>query len=115
MGKVNAQGFDEIIKTVTNDETPADGFGFSVNLSEGMAIVGAYQDDDKGKNSGSAYIFKYNGNTWVEEKIITSATEGDRFGKYLSVFGDEMVVSATGDNVKVKKCFVYFAFICILI
>ena len=35
-----------------------DSFGFSVSLSGDAALVGAYKDDDNGKDSGSAYIFK---------------------------------------------------------
>ena len=33
-------------------------FGYSVSISGDVALVGAYGDNDKGDNSGSAYVFK---------------------------------------------------------
>jgi hypothetical protein len=51
--------------------TPSDGavwdcFGYSVSISGEYAIVGAHYDNDKGNNSGSAYIFKRDGTGWTE-------------------------------------------------
>ena len=47
-------------KLVANDGAQLDYFGISVSVSGDYAIVGAYGDDDedKGTNSGSAYVFK---------------------------------------------------------
>ena len=48
-------------KLTASDGAGSDYFGYSVSISgDGLtAIVGAYRDDDKGSNSGSAYIFNY--------------------------------------------------------
>jgi hypothetical protein len=35
-----------------------DQFGQAVAISDTAIVVGAYYDDDKGTNSGSAYIWK---------------------------------------------------------
>ena len=44
-------------KLTASDAAANDQFGYSVALSGDTAVVGAYQDDDAGSNSGSAYVF----------------------------------------------------------
>lgn len=40
------------------DGAPGDLFGWSIALSNGNALIGATRNDDKGSESGSAYVFK---------------------------------------------------------
>ena len=51
----------QIAKLLPNDGAEFDGFGRSVAISgatgKQTAIIGAFQDDDNGTNSGSAYLF----------------------------------------------------------
>ena len=47
----------QIAKLLANDGAAEDWFGRSVAISGATAIVGAYQDDDNGLSSGSAYLF----------------------------------------------------------
>ena len=73
--------------------TPADGaiddlFGFSVDLISQFAIIGAYQDDDNGSESGSAYVFRRDfSGVWVEEtKLVPlDGSTQDRFGFSVSI------------------------------
>lgn len=44
-------------KLVASDKFGLDAAGFSLGLTQGYAIIGAYLDDDKGSASGSAYIW----------------------------------------------------------
>ena len=44
-------------KLIADDGAADDVFGISVGISGSMAIVGAWLDDDKGTNSGSAYLY----------------------------------------------------------
>jgi len=44
-------------KLVPDDGAANDRFGYSVAIFDTIVIVGAYGDDDKGKDSGSAYIY----------------------------------------------------------
>ena len=44
-------------KLTASDGAGIDYFGVSVSISGDYAIVGAHYDDDKGTDSGSAYIF----------------------------------------------------------
>ena len=86
----------EEAKLTASDAAEADNFGFSVFLDGDYAVIGARQDDDNGLNSGSAYIFKREGSTWVEQaKLISSDGENaDFFGKAVSLNGDYAVVGA---------------------
>ena len=54
-------------KLVARDGRARDEFGASVSISGEGAIVGAPGDDDRGNQSGSAYVFKYTGTDWVQE------------------------------------------------
>ena len=50
--------FEQIQKITANDGASNDVFGWSVSIYEDTIVVGARLDDDKGSNSGSAYIFE---------------------------------------------------------
>ena len=53
--------------TLTASDGEADDlFGFSVSIAGNKAVIGAYGDSDDGQSSGSAYVFRYHGNAWVE-------------------------------------------------
>ena len=93
-----------LLKKITASDGAADDwFGWSVSTSGDYAIVGAYQDDDNGGTSGSAYIYKKNeGGTdnWGQVKKIT-ASDGatdDFFGFSVSISGDYAIVGADGDD-----------------
>ena len=45
-------------KITASDGAAYDYFGQSVAVGSGRIVVGAYQDDDNGSNSGSAYIYE---------------------------------------------------------
>ena len=88
-------------QTVETKVTPIDGaandaFGFSVGVDNGVAIVGAYHDDDKGTDSGSAYIYRYNGVTWIQEQKINASdgANSDVFGWSVSISGDVALVGS---------------------
>ena len=94
-------------KLTASDGAASDRFGASVSVSgDGSTIVvGAYYDDDKGANSGSAYIFtkQPNGNYLQTQKL--SASDGaanDYFGRSFSISGDgsTIVVGAFLDDDK---------------
>ena len=87
-------------RLVASDGAPGDRFGQSVSVSGDTVLVGASDDDDRGTNTGSAYVFVRNGDgVWTEQaKLIGSAVGsgrfGDRFGQSVSVHGDTAVVGA---------------------
>jgi hypothetical protein len=89
-------------KLLASDGAADDWFGWSVSISGDYAIVGAYRDDDKEYDSGSAYIFKRDGTAWVQQQKLT-ASDGaarDHFGWSVSISGDLAIVGAHGDDDK---------------
>ena len=48
---------NKLYKMVAHDAATSDEFGYSVAVDGGLAVVGAIGNDDRGANSGSAYIF----------------------------------------------------------
>ncbi len=59
-------------KASASDAAADDYFGDSVSISGDYAIVGARGDDDNGDGSGSAYIFKRDGETWSQQAKLVA-------------------------------------------
>jgi len=87
-------------KLTASDAGAGDLFGISVSLSGDYAMVGAWYDDDNGTNSGSAYIFKRDGESWVQQAKLTACDGApyDFFGYSGSISGNYAVVGAHGDD-----------------
>jgi len=87
-------------KLLASDGWAGDGFGRSVSISGDLAIVGAWGDDDNGGSSGSAYIFEWDGTSWVEQQKLfaSDGVAGDMFGLSVSISGDLAIVGAEGDD-----------------
>ncbi|MHA1485386.1 MAG: FG-GAP repeat protein, partial [Candidatus Thorarchaeota archaeon] len=90
----------EQAKLLASDGATYDYFGGSVSIDGDYAIIGAYRDDDNGKNSGSAYVFIRSGTDWTEQaKLIASDGDAsDRFGGSVSISGDYAIVGARSDD-----------------
>ena len=83
-----------------SDGNESDHFGRSVAVSEDTAIVGAYQDDDNGDDSGSAYVFFRDSMGWAEQQKLTAADgdPDDRFGIVVAASADTVIVGAPFNN-----------------
>ncbi len=90
-GKVNAK-----------DGEANDSFGFSVDISGDTIIAGVPQDDDKGADSGSVFVFVRVGDKWVEQQKFTprDAEAGDIFGSSVSIDGDYAIIGSLWDDDK---------------
>ncbi|HRW53941.1 MAG TPA: FG-GAP repeat protein [Phycisphaerae bacterium] len=80
---------------------PADGeandeFGTTLAASGQFAIFGATGDDDGGLNAGAAYIYRFDGATWIQEQklVASDAAQQTFFGKSVAIEGDVAVVSS---------------------
>jgi hypothetical protein len=96
----NGSSWVEEQKLLASDGAANDRFGHSVSVSADVVVVGAYRRDDSGTDSGSAYVYRWNGSSWVEEQKLL-ASDGayqDRFGHSISVSGDVALVGAVFDN-----------------
>ncbi|RRK02292.1 PEP-CTERM sorting domain-containing protein [Opitutaceae bacterium TAV3] len=88
-----------------SDGAAGDWFGFSVSVSGGGALAGAFYDDDKGDGSGSAYYFQgldgKSGTVNESVKLLASdGAAGDNFSRSVSLSGDNALVGAEYDDDK---------------
>ncbi len=86
-----------ITKITAPDGAANDFFGYSVSVYGSTIVVGAFNDDDNGNNSGSAYIFDTAGN-YITKITAPDGEAGDRFGCSVSVYGSTIVVGAFHDD-----------------
>lgn len=91
--------WQETSKLLASDGTQGDQFGFTLDMSEDTAVIGAVNDQPNGFQSGSAYVFEKIDGVW-EEVIKLVPSDGavdDSFSKSVSVSGDVIVIGASGD------------------
>ncbi|MCP4135193.1 MAG: hypothetical protein GY754_29765 [bacterium] len=92
-------------KLTVFDAGPIDFIGFRMDMSsDGNTIVaGNYYDTVTAKYSGSVYVFRWNGSSWSQTKLISSdGAESDLFGSQVAVSsdGNTFIVAAGGDDDK---------------
>jgi len=99
-------------KLTALDASAGDSFGWSIGVAGDTVVLGAPYDDDKGKNSGSVYVFSRTGETWSQQAKITAAdgTEGDLFGISLAISGDTILVGADLNEEKGLKAGAAYVF-----
>lgn len=112
--RFNGSSWDQEQELFASDAGLDDFFGNSVFVEGDTAIVGAHRDDCPSgvanSNCGSAYVFRFNGSTWVEEQKLTALDAatgeiGDLFGTSVAVHGEVAVVGAIFDDYPgVRNC-----------
>lgn len=92
--------WSQTVKLTASDGAIDDNFGVSVSLSGNMALIGANLDDDNAWNSGSAYVFKYDGSNWIESGKLTAldASSNNQFGYAVSLSGNQALIGAKYDD-----------------
>lgn len=96
-----ANSWTEEAKITASDPGVDDRFGISVDICEDYAIVGSYYDDDNGTDSGSAYVYSYNGSDdWGEEIKLnaSNAAAGDEFGRSVAINSEYAFVGSNLDD-----------------
>lgn len=89
-------------KLLASDGAARDSFGISASISNNVAVVGSYYDDDKGSQSGSVYVFRFNGASWIQEAklLANDGTENDYFGYSVSISEDKIIVGSFSNSEK---------------
>ncbi len=79
-----------------NDAAAGDLFGCALSLSGDLLVAGSLRDDDSGANSGSATVFRREGDGWAQlAKLLGSDTSaGDELGFSVAVSGPYVIVGA---------------------
>lgn len=96
----NGEDWTQQAKLVASDGDVNDTFGESVGIWGDTAVIGAYQDDDNGDDSGSAYVFMRSGTAWTQQpKLVASdGATGDWMGKKMSISGNTALAGALDDD-----------------
>ncbi|MBN1465677.1 T9SS type A sorting domain-containing protein [candidate division KSB1 bacterium] len=98
--KRNGADWIEEAILAAGDATWGHNFGRSVCIYKNHVLVGASMDDENGDDSGAAYIFKRDGESWTEEaKLIASdGGAGDAFGFSVAMYENYAAIGAWGDD-----------------
>lgn len=95
--------------TLSADNTDnKDDFGVSVDLDGDTLAIGASGEDSDGsnganndlENSGAAYVFYYDGSSWVQQAYLKSANRDDidYFGRSVAIDDGNLAVGAPYEN-----------------
>ena len=85
-------------KFTGNDTAANDYFGYAVAIEGETAVIGAYNDDDGGYDSGSAYVFDLSDSAQliqVSKLYASDADSSDYFGQAIAISGDIAVIGAS--------------------
>jgi hypothetical protein len=76
-------------------------FGHSVSLSDKYIAVGAWKSSDKGENAGAVYMFQIIAGFWTMVGTLypDDIEAGDYFGSSVGLYGDYLVVGASGKTI----------------
>jgi hypothetical protein len=88
-------------KLLTSDGAADDQFSRgSVSLDGDTALIGAWNDDDYGVDSGSAYVFTRNGTTWTQQQKLfaVDGVADDFFGCSVSLSANVALIGAALDD-----------------
>ncbi len=75
-------------------------FGWSLAIDGDVALIGADWDNEIGPYAGAAYIYNYDGSTWVEQqKLLPSIGEAnDVFAYAVAIEGDTAILTSPYDD-----------------
>ena len=98
--RYDGMAWSEEAQLLASDAGGGDRFGRAVATCADVAIIGAFRDDDLGTNAGAAYVFRFDGMTWVEEvKLHTSdGANGDRIGGAVAISGSAVIGARSEDD-----------------
>ncbi|CAE7214981.1 unnamed protein product [Symbiodinium natans] len=102
---MQCKAIDHPVRLQTSERSFQDSFGRSIGISGDTVVVGAPGDNDRGDDSGAAYVFVRKANTFVEQAKLT-ADDGFRnsfFGNSVSIAGGRILVGAYRDGLNGKK------------
>jgi len=92
----DVQAGQQLLKLVPADGSAEDFFGGSVALSQSHALIGAPSDDDKGSESGSAYVFDASNGQQLFKLHPADGVTGDGFGSSAALSTSTAVIGASG-------------------
>ncbi len=88
----------QITKLLPKDGTPQDEFGRSVAIDDGIVAVGAWDDNDNGPDSGSAYLFDASTSTQITKLLASDGDGGDLFSFSIGISNGVVAVGAISND-----------------
>jgi len=88
-------------RLTASDGDSEDVFGAETAIEEDFAVIGAiYDEDPRGDNCGSAYVFERRGRKWKEyAKLVAPDGESrDYFGRNIKILNGTVLVGAHSDD-----------------
>lgn len=102
---------EQVLLPGSGDGGQNDGFGKSVAVDAGRVVIGANGDDDRGQDSGSAFVFRFDPNTsrWFQEQKLQASDGviGDNFGRAVAVVGATALIGAYLSNDAFGSAYVF--------
>ena len=86
------------LRLTASDARSGDNFGYSVAIDGGRVLVGARDDDDAGRESGSAYLFDTATGEQLFKLTASDAAAGDLFGYSVAISGGRALIGARDDD-----------------
>lgn len=96
-----------------NDANAGDAFGQSIALTTEFLVIGSPRSDSPRKDSGSAYVYIRDKNTWRFQAKLTAkdGAEGDLFGISVAIDGETILVGADLNDEKAEKAGAVYAYV----
>lgn len=105
-------GWTQRARLRPNQSVVGDGFGASVGIAGGTAVIGAPFDDNAGfgvnavsqhaaaPKAGAAYVFAESAGMWVQQTYLKASNTGtdDQFGRGVAVSGNLIAVGAPRES-----------------
>jgi len=87
-------------KIWASDAAVGAAFGWAISLANGVMAIAARTDDGIATDSGSVYVFRLQGSTWVEEQKLTASDGqvGEEFGSAVATDGSVIAVGVYRDD-----------------
>ncbi len=94
-----ADNWGEVVILTASDGAADNQFGYSVSVSDDIAVVGAYRDEGMGPGAGAVYVFERNAggvDAWGEVAKITASDASwvAWFGWSVAISSETLVVGA---------------------
>ncbi len=84
-------------KLIASDGAEEDFFGSSVAVWGDIAVIGAFQDDDNGLDSGAAYVFEVSTGEQLAKLLPSDGSFDDEFGWSVGVHDEIAIIGAPDD------------------
>lgn len=97
-GLYDAATGEFLVGLTPSDPGAVDFFGGAVCVGHGLAVVGAYRDDDNGDDSGSAYVFDASDGQQLFKLLPDDGSAGDWFGRSVAIADGLVIVGASRDG-----------------